>query len=156
MTNMFDDLIDKVTRVSSRKKSTFFHDAPEVESLANDLIDRFPEFAHAKAANIKYLFREGNWNKLGTCELARDKWKKLTGYDYVIVIHKHSWESMNENQREALLHHELSHISFNEQTGKWAVRKHDVEEFIQTTQRYGAWTHSLQLLRSVLSEGGDD
>ena len=148
-----DDLLQSILTKSARKKDGSFEDASEdLLDVAERLINTLPEFNHVQPAKIKYLFKTGNWTKIGECAKTSGKWRHLTEFDFVIVIHKETWEAFAELQREALMHHEISHIGRAED--KWVIVRHDVEEFLITFKRYGAWHGPLQALKSIM-EGSE-
>jgi DNA-binding Lrp family transcriptional regulator len=71
--------------------------------------------------------------------------------DYIVTISADFWREATDLQREALMHHELSHVQqaldrdgeprFNTQTGEpiYCLVAHDIEEFNKTVERYGLW-----------------
>jgi hypothetical protein len=148
-----EDLLNKIMQKSTTKREGAYEDAPNnVIELAQKVIAACPELAVAQGALIRYLFKTGSWSKLGECSRTTGKWRKLTGYDYVIVFHKDTWSTLlSENQREALMHHELSHISRTEDT--WCLTRHDVEEFLLTYKRYGAWSANLRAMQLISAQG---
>jgi len=126
--------------------------AQEVEELIKEKNLLTEEISDAK---IKYLFNlNENWNKGGQCSLASGKWKFLTDFDYVIVINHHTWNTIDDKQKSALIEHELTHICSItvEKTGekKWKLRDHDTEEFVDIVKKYGAWTPALTEFKEAL------
>ena len=143
-----EDLLNKILRKSTEKKEGSFEDAPaEVIESAQRLISQCPELERANGANIKYLFKTGSWSKWGECNRTTGKWRKLTGYDFVIVLHKETWTGLDLEKQQALLHHELCHIDRSED--KWCLARHDVEEFLSTFKRYKSWNASLEAFKTV-------
>jgi hypothetical protein len=145
------DLLNKILQKSTEKREGSYEDASsEVQDQAQRLIATCPELSRAQNAAIKYLFKTGNWHKWGECSRTTGKWRKLTGFDFVIVLHKEAWVGFTPMQREALLHHELAHIDIQED--KWCLAKHDVEEFLSTYKRFGSWRAELEAFRLVATE----
>lgn len=76
--------------------------------------------------------------------------------DFLVTLDAELWESYTPKEREILIYHETCHMELkynadgepmqDEETGKarWALRGHDVEEFIQTVHRYGAYRSDIQ------------
>lgn len=146
-----DDLLNSILHKSQNAREKSYEDASEeCIKMVVAAINTYPEFDHVKAAKIKYLFKLGNWAKIGECSKASGKWRHLTDFDYVIMFHKDSWEVFTLEQRQALIHHELSHISRNNE--KWGIAVHDVEEFLSTFKRFGAWSGSLQMVEQIFKE----
>ena len=60
-----------------------------------------------------------------------------TAYDFVIVIGQDTWNDLKEEQRTALIDHELCHCEFCD--GEPCMRSHDYEEFAEIIARHGFW-----------------
>lgn len=136
-----------------------YEEASEVEKVALALVNKF--HGHLNNAKIKYLFRTGRWvqkNKLvsGTAELAAQKWRYLTGFDFIIIIHKDRWEESKKRTRVALLDHELCHCAQNGEdkdgNPRWYIEQHAVEEFPGVVSRHGLWTGQLRRLDRASKE----
>ncbi|MDQ7790047.1 MAG: putative metallopeptidase, partial [Clostridia bacterium] len=121
-----------------------FVDAPEVEKIAHDLLEE--HHGHLAEARVCYLFRLGPWASKGDVVLGKaykvsDRDKYLHGYDFLIVINKDYWPALTEDQRVALVDHELCHCSRGEDTSdgfpKWEIRNRTVEEFVEVIRRHG-------------------
>lgn len=68
---------------------------------------------------------------------------------FVITIWYSAWRAYTPEQRMALVDHELAHCSFKESADGEilpAMRGHDVEEFYEIAERWGAWDAGLQKL----------
>lgn len=80
--------------------------------------------------------------------------KELTGYDLVLHVWKDRWETYNDNQKEALVFHELCHIDAYEKEGKKKIRllPHPVEEFPEVVKEYGLWNSPLQRFGDVVEK----
>lgn len=124
---------------------------------------------HLKEARIALAGRSG-WKpdadgnlRLGQCRKAGDLDQQLHGYDFVIILNADAWSDtdvLDEQGREIILDHELSHaqverdkdgqvVKDEDGRPKWRLRRHDVEEFHQIVSRHGAWTHTLEEFASV-------
>ena len=121
-------------------------DAPqEVLDLAAKPIQENPESDFAKA-KIKYLMKPMKKSKwAGQCHLAHGPWRHLLpDHDYVVILWDEYWQA-HEDNREPLLYHELCHVARTE-SGKWALRQHDIQEFPEVILRYGCWNPQLKCL----------
>lgn len=104
---------------------------------------------------IKFLIlQKDNSNYVGKCSLATGKWRYLIDYDFIIEVWDGYFDSASDHEREALLHHELMHITFREKDGiiKWKTRRHDLEEFQDTAHMYGLWSSSLKAFAKIIME----
>lgn len=140
-----------------------YEHAPDVFKMASELMDRFSELEDCREAKITFLFRisESAGGYLGKCSLASEKWKHLTGSDYVIDIWKPFWDVVEENRRQALVYHELTHIKRSEKEDKdgrvtvaWKLRKHDIELFIDEVRKFGNWRRELEELKLIYDQKG--
>jgi len=133
-----------------------YTDAPEVEEIAKEIIDTLPLIEGINGAKIKYLFVHKKHSEYaGKIQKPGGVWRFLSDYDYVVLVHKASWDSFNERQRKALIYHELLHITYKtDKNGKkhWKIRKHDIEEFMDVIREFGAWSPELNRLKEILGE----
>jgi Putative phage metallopeptidase len=82
---------------------------------------------------------------------------------FVITAWRHLWRSyLNDEQREALIFHELLHIVVKESEkekskGKksYALRPHDLEEFAVVAKHYGTWDAATAIFKKALEERDD-
>lgn len=58
-------------------------------------------------------------------------------FDFVIWLAKDQWIRFSDNQKNALLDHELSHCQWDGLNAR--MRSHDVEEFNHIIRRWGMW-----------------
>lgn len=99
---------------------------------------------------IMWLFNEKPFNDeveddqepeiAGRCVKAPKLWRDVTGIDVAIWIRKHFWDDFNTELRRAVLLHELLHIEVKRDKDgepKFAIRKHDVEDFVDVARQYG-------------------
>jgi hypothetical protein len=117
---------------------------------------------------------------LGQCEImppmAMGKWQRARALaqmedwfgdcpHFVITIHAGAASSMDDASFMALVEHELYHAAqardqfgfpkFSKQTGLpvWAIRGHDVEEFVGVVARYGAAAAGVEEMVRVANKG---
>lgn len=140
-------------------KSGKFSHADEVCRVAAKIIDKWhSELAEAK---IVYLFKDvETWTSKGKAVLARtykapEQWQFLAGCDFLVIVNKLAWYSLNQKQQEALIDHELCHILKEEDKNdypKWSMVTHDVEEFAVIIQRHGLWMPDLEQFMVVAQQ----
>lgn len=76
----------------------------------------------------------------GRCVKAPKLWRDVTGIDIAIWARRHFWDDFNTELRRALVMHELLHIEVKRDKdgqAKFAIRKHDVEDFVDIAREYG-------------------
>ncbi|WP_371366262.1 hypothetical protein SRRS_07000 [Sporomusa rhizae] len=136
-----------------------FYDASEdLEALAREIIQE--HHSHLVEADIKYLFRTGNWEvkKRDTWGQAKKVGKEvnfLTGYNFIITVHRDVWEQLSLNDKRALLDHELQHCSAGtDDAGNkvWYIQGHDVEDFHAIIRRHGLWSPALRKMEGLLNQ----
>ena len=85
--------------------------------------------------------------------------------DFLLILDSEWWAEATENQRSALVHHELCHcmIAVDREGEKrftdegdpvWAIKAHDLEGFNATARRYGAWLGDIRDFMEALREHG--
>lgn len=124
----------------------------EVENIAKKVLNSLT--IHAK---IAYVASKKNSRWLGKCQLVPAVFKLLTGLDYIIYINAEEWGDLSTRQREALVFHELEHIGWKENAkdpefGKWATRRHDIEEFSSVVNKYGRWWPDVAMFNESLKD----
>ena len=149
--------MDRTKRERNRRGDDIlkYTEAKEVELIAKNLISKNEYLKKQKAdeAKIYYLFKMDDAPYKGKCSLATGKWKYLTSCDFIIEINKIDWVELDEKAREALVYHELCHITYKEKDGnlKWKVKDHDIEEFLMVAEIYKDWREELTQLKDNLN-----
>ena len=123
--------------------------AEQPEAIAKILIH---SDLHARLVNasICYLFRPeivaNGRAKGGVASKAGGKLAFLTGFDFTIELSHKVWLVLTDEQKIALLDHELAHCDrdLDAPAGGWCLRAHDVEEFSEVVARWGLWTPALK------------
>lgn len=113
----------------------------------------------AIGANIAYTFKLKHGEKsgkvvLGTCSKQSEKAKMLHGWDFIIELAWDMWAFLSDDQRSALLLHELCHI--HKEDGVWKTNAHNVEEFIKVIEHHGLWKPDLVAFAKVINEAEDN
>ena len=123
--------------------------APEVDSIVEKLAPNLD-------VSIVSVFEERkkcHW--LGKVTKANPTVKLLTNYEVILHIWKDAWDSLSDNQKEALVFHELCHIDVStNKKGEKVIRllPHPVEEFPEVVERYGLWTFNLRRMGDVIED----
>lgn len=139
-----------------------FLQAPELERLVRDLVERHPAFSHLRDARFKVLWkRKGGAGKgkatLGKTQKPSGMLAYFAEFDFVIwVAADHvKGHQFSQQQIEALVYHELCHCGWEENEddeavalgapeGRYVVEPHDVESFAAEIRTYGLWKQDLQ------------
>ncbi len=153
-----------------------YRPAPDVAEIARHLISKVEQHHELVNAHIEYVFIDeapeskgrtiwGRARKVSglNAYLARQHEASEDGADFeppesffVIEISHDIWEHLRDDQRTALVDHELSHCvaSYNTKTGVYdlATRSHDLEEFLGIVARHGLWKTDVQQFGIVASE----
>ena len=100
---------------------------------------------------------------LGKCKKASDLDRELAVYDFIILLRESFWIDplVTDQQRRALLDHELCHASVKldehgepveDERGRvvYRVRKHDIEEFTEIVERHGTYKRDLEVFATAL------
>jgi len=145
---------------------TDYRPAPEVESIARDLIRDVEAHKALDAVRIDYVYRDQAAKSKGKIVLA--KARKISGLNafianaemvqrdfFVIEVAEDTWDQLDAAQQKALVDHELTHchVEFDEAgTPQLAIRGHDLEEFSCIVQRHGLWLSSTAQFGSAVAE----
>jgi len=128
-----------------------------VEDLANELISNY--HPHLANCGIAYLFKNKGITLKGmpavaTAEKCSPKVHALCDKHFVVTICYEDWNNCTDQQKKAILDHELSHcwITEAEDTGDtmYKILPHDFEDFGEIIRRYGAYSHSIEKLKHVM------
>lgn len=139
-----------------------FELASEVEAMARRLIGQHDRLRHLEGFEVAYLWDHGDPPRNGKpCAWGKarlvPKWvQPLAPYDGCITIMSKVWDVLRDQQREALLLHELLHLGQNQDSGMLEVVPHDIEEFGYVAATYGAWRSSLEAFGEQLQLGIGD
>jgi len=111
---------------------------------------------HVGQPNIACLLRTGEWLSKGELVYARiakvsEQVTVLTGIEWILCVNEIVWDGMSQEQRLALLDHELCHIEWDtDATGMrkvdkrgrpvWARADYDFKGFAGVIQRHGLWS----------------
>lgn len=120
----------------------------DVIKIAKDLIGKY--HTHLIYARIGFLFRSeapvsGGKVTLGKAKLVTAEMKVYADYDFLIWLAKDRYDLMTEEQRTALIDHELCHCLYDDVEEKASLRGHDLEEFNCILQRYGFWWRGAEM-----------
>lgn len=142
-----------------------YFEAPEVKAIADDLISTVHR--HLRAVRMEYVFVEPTPKQRG-----KEIWgrvRKMTGLPawlaaddnfrgsevepfFVVEISREIWSVITNDQRKALVDHELMHCGWDREKEQIVTVPHDVEEFIGVIDRHGLWRHDVERLVEVAKE----
>jgi hypothetical protein len=114
--------------------------AEEIEEIGTQIIQTYR--SDLQNINIGYVFKrkapktDGNII-LGQIKAENDLQKVLHGYDAVVIIGFDTWQTLDNDGKFRLVHHELEHLVRDEESGKIGTIKHNVEEFNSTIKIFG-------------------
>jgi len=99
-----------------------------------------------KDARIGLIFREtASISKgvpvIGHAQKPPEIMKVYLDYDFIIWLADNAYSDLDENQRKALIDHQLCHCTMID--GVPGTMGHDVEEFQSVIDRHGPWNSSL-------------
>lgn len=122
-----------------------FEESDELERLATALIEAY--HPHLEDARIRYLFRSkpqkiGGAFAAATATKVPSVYAFLAKVDFIIQVHEGDWDEYDEEQRVALMDHELMHCGVDE--NGWCLIPHDLEEFNEIVERRGEWDARIQ------------
>ena len=125
-----------------------------VKKIAEGLIQKEPALTNIKNSQVRIAYLTSEQEKksggnlvYGQCEKVPEKYKWSIPYDFTITVFQPNVERFTDRQLAILVFHELLHIKIecdgNEL--KYAVRKHDLEDFRMIVDRFGVdWSEHEQ------------
>jgi predicted metallopeptidase len=122
----------------------------EVLDIAQDLINKYHPVP--KDARIGFIFRSEASKSQGKSVLAKAskidaktqalmESRGTVPLDFLVWIAEDQYAELSYDQRQALIDHELCHLTFG--SSGWKLRAHDIEEFQSIIDRYGFWNSDL-------------
>jgi Putative phage metallopeptidase len=139
-----------------------------VKALLNPAVKSWhPELSEARFALMWKISVEPDQDgrlELGKAKRASDCDRELSDHDLVIFLNREAWDDLKDEQRIALLDHELSHFApvmddggnqKRDDRGRLCFRtvKHDLGEFRAVVRRHGCYLSDLELFARDLAEG---
>lgn len=126
----------------------------EVEYLAREVMDAWPEFEPIRTAiedglAIAYVFEtkpfdptkdEYKRHVVAKVTKASPLWQCLAEVRIAVQFRQWFWDKYTPAQRAAVIYHELKHIEIDLDSAppKLSLRPHEIEEFYGVARRYGA------------------
>jgi len=130
-------------------KEIKFEESVDLDQIGSKLLT----IAGLSKAKVKFLFVSGrNIRYSGKLSKTTSLMKFLTGLDFIVLVNKDVWVQFNQNQKEALILHELLHVAYDENKNRFVTREHDVEEFVEVVERYGPWMSVLKLMEEAFQK----
>jgi hypothetical protein len=143
-----------VTQVHDDDAEPPFVPAPELEAIARHVLVRFEELASLYAEvyrddasiDITYVFETKDFDPteeelephtIAKVTKASPLWQAVAQTHLVIQFRRWFYDRFTEDQRSAVLYHELSHVDVRA-PGKVRIRKHEIEEFVGVYRHFGA------------------
>ncbi|MEN6571386.1 MAG: putative metallopeptidase [Anaerolineaceae bacterium] len=126
---------------------------PSVETIVKQMISQYHR--DLLPLSIGVLYRSEPQASAGRDVLANiskvnAKLKPFLDYDLILWVSKPDWEGrLTENQRMALIDHELCHVEIDGDD-QITIIHHDIEEFREVIARWGLWSKDLVRSEQVL------
>jgi hypothetical protein len=146
---------------------TAYSPAPEVERIAKKLIAKYHR--HLNGEEIRYVFRDEHANSKG--KVVAGKARLIGGFTawlassepmtemqeadkfFVIEIAADVWNALGDDQRTALVDHELCHCVIDVEKSQLGLIGHDVEEFADVLARHGLWRPEIEAFVKASAQG---
>ena len=119
-----------------------YFDADAVKEIAKDLIPK--HHLHLDRIPIMYLFNGGKMREWAKISSRSAKERVISAYYFVMEVNHAQWLLLTDEQRLALVDHELCHTAMDTETGEPSVIDHDIEEFGIIVERHGLWRDSVK------------
>jgi hypothetical protein len=125
----------------------------ELDSITKDLIIRNHD--HLTDATIRFVWNlawkpdKDGVRTLGKAIKVAEPYRSIMRVDLVIAVAKEPWDQMNEEEKVALIDHELTHFDVHTDPEDgyakldeldrivYRLRRHDFEDFAENIERHG-------------------
>lgn len=131
----------------------------ELEAIGDNLIaDLSPNLTNA---NIEWIMETRQYQdtakpavtktgeKMGSAKKAGPIDRMLHRWDFRITISGNWWAVLSDEQKKALVYHELCHCYMKD--GKPTLVKHEFEGFLSELRHCGAWAADLKAVQEILA-----
>lgn len=152
---------DKTTLIRNLKKQMGIREAEpsrKLRTLANKIINHYPEFNFIKEWNVKIGYvisqekKQGEKITYADCRKVQEVFKAYLPFDFIITFYERNTGFLNDNQLKILMYHELKHIGMGPKGLK--IDPHDIEDFSNILDKYGLdWSSYGKELPDIF--GGD-
>lgn len=135
---------------------TAFMHAEQAQAIGGVLVATLHR--HLVGADVGYVFRENmqshDRTTLAKASKAGAKLGFFAGLDLCIDVNHTAWLALSNEQRVALIDHELCHFGIEEtdKGTRFVLLSHDVEEFGAIVTRWGLWKPDLRAFGRVITE----
>jgi len=133
---------------------TLIEDGKVIE-LAEMIIQKFPEkFAKVQMNDISFCFKDSPKSTfIAKTSRITGAFTTLTDKKINMTIWKEHWDKADDPYRALLMYHELSHIMWDGENDKYALIKHDIQDFAEILNVYGVeWQNREKFLRILKGE----
>lgn len=111
----------------------------DVEKVTRALIKKFPnKFYHINADDMDFFEKDSlksSWK--AEVRLIKGLAAVFTKKRVALTVWKQHWETTDEVDKFAIIYHELLHLLYDEDEGKYKIRKHDIETFKEMLTDFG-------------------
>jgi hypothetical protein len=125
-----------------------FFEADAVKEIATELIKLY--HTHLKDVPIFYLFNDGNMSDWATMSKRNEREQYISVYKFLMEVNFKQWGMLTEEQRIALVDHELCHATIED--GKPVLIDHEIEEFSVVVSRHGLWRENVRTFGYVCAD----
>lgn len=136
----FDDLLQAITQSGGGSKREV-EEAPDLDELVRTVVEKYEELHHLREHLEKLrCFRiRGGQTPQWEARVVRghEAYVFLTGMDVALEVYAPVFDLRSDREKEAIIFHELQHVSVAETGELKIVRRHDMEEFISVILRFG-------------------
>ncbi len=158
-------IILKVPKQPKPLPESRFLPAHEIEALVERIsAQHHPHLVNRDEVRIVSVFNAGKMQKAGKLVLAKTRrLSPLEAYlsgeevtaecsQFLLIVNLSAWLALTSAQHEALVDHELQHVSFDADTETFSLLGHDIEDFSVIIERHGLWTPDLRVFGDAVGQ----
>lgn len=127
----------------------------DIQTLAEKVIKK--ENIDVQDAKIRYLMVSPNVTKTIAARIIKTgaETKLFADCDYIVEVSREIWNSVTDEVKYILLHHELLHIHIEEKKDevKYLLCDHDVQDFSRIIKKHGVdWLEAVRTVQEQLKD----
>ena len=112
--------------------------------IAEKVIEDHANLHHLKDERCRIAYQYSDEEKksrgktvFADTEKVKDKLKAILPYDFIVTFYRPNTANLTDEKMERLMYHELRHVGFDAEKGKFTIIPHEIEDFRDVVDAWG-------------------